>query len=354
MQGQDVETRDGDISITQVAGWLRPFSLAVQSQGLDSAQLLRRAGIDAGLMDQEGARLPASKMDQLWRLAIREGADLALGLDYARFFQPGNLYVLAFGLYASANLQQATEHLRLPLRLLTYAAIIDCHVSDGEFHVEVTPTYNNSVREKQIFFHAVLLGIWRSLAHPDLRPSRLMLREISAPHDDAVWSRIAQHFGCPVEFDAPCSRLSLPIAVAQQALHASNARLVEQGEHIIRQHLTLLDHQTVLDDIVQQVISKLSSGRCDRDTVARELGISVSTLQRRLAAENTSFKELLNKTRRDLAEHYLRATPRPIKDVAYSLGFADLSNFTRAFRGWFGMSPRQFRQQFHEQLLAPE
>lgn len=45
---------------------------------------------------------------------------------------------------------------------------------------------------------------------------------------------------------------------------------------------------------------------------------------------------------------YVQESQCPIKDIAYSVGFADLSNFTRAFRGWFGMTPRDFRQQAHK------
>ncbi|MDQ8038705.1 MAG: AraC family transcriptional regulator ligand-binding domain-containing protein [Pedobacter sp.] len=334
-----------DSEITQVAGWLRPFLQAVESQGLDSTALLRKARLNPSIMDEAGARLPSRKMDELWRLAFEQGADLTLGLDYACHFQPGNLYVLAFGLYSSLNLQQASEHLLLPLRLLTFAAIVNCYVEDGEFHVEVSPTYPSSVHEKQLFFHGVLLNIWRSLSSADLHPIRVDLHDIPEPHDDAVWARLHHFFGCPVSFNASRSRMSLPLQLAQAPLQAANAELVAQGDIIIQRYLNELDQHHALNDVVHKVISKLSSGRFDRVTVAQELGISASTLQRRLAAEGTSFSQLLNDTRRSLAERYLLESRRSIKEVAYSLGFADLSNFTRAFRGWFGQSPREFRRQ---------
>lgn len=333
---------------SQVAGWLMPLSQAMESQGLDSAALFKAAGVDPALMTQGSTRLSSRKVDELWRHAFASGADLALGLDYARFFQPGNLYVLAFGLHSSLSLQQASEHLLLPLRLLTYAAVVDCHISDGEFHVDVSPSYQHSVHEKQIFFHAVLLGIWRSLAGADLRPSRVQLHNIAEPQDPAVWARICQHFGCPVIFNAENSRISLPLLVAQAPLPAANPELVSIGDSIIQRYLHELDLQhnahNPVSNVVQQVINKLSSGRYDRGTVARELGISTSSLQRRLAAEGLSFSQLLSDTRRNLAARYLQESRRPIKDIAYSLGFADLSNFTRAFRSWFGTTPREYRR----------
>ncbi|MNE63905.1 HTH-type transcriptional regulator VirS [compost metagenome] len=78
--------------------------------------------------------------------------------------------------------------------------------------------------------------------------------------------------------------------------------------------------------------------------MAQRLGLSVRTLQRRLAEEGAAFKELLCEARRRLAERYLLEGRHSIKEVAYLLGFADLSNFARAFRGWYAMTPREFQQ----------
>ncbi len=118
--------------------------------------------------------------------------------------------------------------------------------------------------------------------------------------------------------------------------------LGERDEVILR-YVAEMSHPHVAMDVVMEMVQRLPSGHIDKETVARHMGISPSTLQRRLAAEGASFRQLLNDTRRDLAGRYLQESQRTIKEVAYSLGFADLSNFTRAFRSWFGVSPREFR-----------
>jgi len=73
------------------------------------------------------------------------------------------------------------------------------------------------------------------------------------------------------------------------------------------------------------------------------LGMSERTLQRRLAAEGTSFQRLLDDTRRELARHYLGQRNLSLADIAYLLGFTDQSSFFRAARRWFGSSPGHFR-----------
>jgi AraC-like DNA-binding protein len=149
------------------------------------------------------------------------------------------------------------------------------------------------------------------------------------------------HFSCR---DAHY-HLEKPLNIPALATVLSN--IVQDGigerDEVVRSYLADMNHDKVVLDVVLEVVQRLSSGALDKESVARQMGISSSTLQRRLAAEGASFRQLLNATRRDLAELYLREGRRPIKDVAYSLGFADLSNFTRAFRSWFGVSPREYR-----------
>jgi AraC-like DNA-binding protein len=88
----------------------------------------------------------------------------------------------------------------------------------------------------------------------------------------------------------------------------------------------------------------LPSGKTDQDRVASRLYRSTSTLQRQLSAEGTSYRDLLETTRRSLAEKYLRDGEHTQADIAYMIGFSDQSNFARAFKRWTGMSPGQFQK----------
>jgi AraC-like DNA-binding protein len=76
------------------------------------------------------------------------------------------------------------------------------------------------------------------------------------------------------------------------------------------------------------------------------MALSPRTLQRRLAIEGTSFAEVPDDTRRHIAEAYIKDRALALTDVSYLLGFSEPSAFTRAFQRWFGLAPRQFRNQF--------
>jgi AraC-like DNA-binding protein len=95
---------------------------------------------------------------------------------------------------------------------------------------------------------------------------------------------------------------------------------------------------------VRQVLCRLlPQGEPKREAVAQALLLSERTLQRRLQEEGTSYQQLLDDTRRELAEQYLAQPNLPLLEIAYLLGFADPSNFFRAFRRWFDATPGEYR-----------
>ena len=80
----------------------------------------------------------------------------------------------------------------------------------------------------------------------------------------------------------------------------------------------------------------------------RPLSRRESAFQKKLKAAGTSYQELLDSTRTELAKHYLGDTDMSVDEVAYMLGFSDCSNFTRAFKRWLSMSPREYRNSLSE------
>ncbi|CCG09353.1 AraC-like transcriptional regulator QhpR [Pararhodospirillum photometricum] len=99
-----------------------------------------------------------------------------------------------------------------------------------------------------------------------------------------------------------------------------------------------------LDRVRAEIRSRLPEGAPHVEAVAAGLGVARWTLQRRLADEGFSFSALVDQVRRDLALHYVRQPHIPFSDLAFFLGYSELSAFTRAFGRWFGVSPTRLRQ----------
>ena len=97
-------------------------------------------------------------------------------------------------------------------------------------------------------------------------------------------------------------------------------------------------------DVEDAVEPMLDRGDASIEHVARELGMSRQTLYRRLRAEGTTFEEILDAKRRQLAIRYLGLDRSSVKAAAYRLGFSDPAAFSRAFKRWTGRSPSEFRE----------
>lgn len=105
--------------------------------------------------------------------------------------------------------------------------------------------------------------------------------------------------------------------------------------------------ETELDEVVQHVLLlQLDQGEAGIDSVARRLGLTRRTLQRRLLDQGVTFEGLVQRTLCDQARALLEEAELPITDIAYQLGYSDPAHFTRAFRRWTGEAPQQWRRRF--------
>lgn len=97
--------------------------------------------------------------------------------------------------------------------------------------------------------------------------------------------------------------------------------------------------------MVDKIIERLPDGAPNQQQIASSLNVSNRTLQRKLREEGTSFIDLLQDTRLQLACKYLSSPGRSVVETAYLLGFSEPSTFSRAFKRWTGQSPAEYREQ---------
>jgi AraC-like DNA-binding protein len=187
---------------------------------------------------------------------------------------------------------------------------------------------------------STMLHVGRQLTGRHWKP-RAVRFEHRKPVAIAAQKRVFQapvHFGCArteLVFDARLLEVPLPKAdPALAALLRRNAQAL-LGPAATGKKFT---------DEVRRVLGKVSApGDLQLSVVARKLGTSARTLQRRLGEEGSAFHELVHETRSALAKKYLRKGELAICEIAYLLGFSQPSAFHRAFQRWTGMTPRSFR-----------
>jgi AraC-like DNA-binding protein len=202
-------------------------------------------------------------------------------------------------------------------------------------------------RQRIEFIFITVIGFCRWFSGRDINALAVEL-PYPAPVDLAPY-RTA--FRCPVSFDASAASLLFASADLTASLPTANPVLAELHERFAGEYLRHFDHAQTSYRAREVIVRRLPDGEPRRDQVASELCMSERTLQRRLEEEATSFLQLLDDTRRELAEQYLGRLHLSLAQAAYLLGFADQSSFFRACRRWFDLSPGEYRSQLYKGQL---
>jgi AraC-like DNA-binding protein len=132
--------------------------------------------------------------------------------------------------------------------------------------------------------------------------------------------------------------LSIRLPTANRYLFAI---LSAHGDRLLRR---LETPRSERDRVERHLLQVLHTGKASVTLVAREMGVSRQTLFRRLRAENVTFEEVLDALRHRMAVDYLRGKRTSVTETAYLLGFSEPAAFSRAFKRWTGVSPRNLRR----------
>jgi AraC-like DNA-binding protein len=170
----------------------------------------------------------------------------------------------------------------------------------------------------------------------------------SAPDEAEYRDEYARIFRAPVVFDAPFTEARFLASALSIAIPNADRQLFPLVERYAVQQMQARDEAMRFDAIVRDVreaIAKaLARDRVQIADIARALDMTVRTLQRRLSLVGVSFGQLLDQTRRELAEHYLADSTISLTEVSFLLGFSQPSSLTTACRSWHGCTPMQWRQ----------
>ena len=328
---------------TTAAVWVRGIADMLAAEGLDARGLLLAAGIDPAALDATGARLPTEKISHLWELAVERSRNPALGLAQHQIVRPAAFDVVGYTMLSCDNLRGAFE--RLVRYLLILSDALSMTVSeDGERYRIAFELFGGDrpvPRQRIEFIFNTVIGFCRWIGGRDVSPVAIALAY--PPPADLAPYRAA--FRCPVTFDAAHNAMEFATADMEVALRTSNPQLAALHERFAGEYLRHFDHAQVSYRAREIIIRRLPDGEPRRDEIASELCVSERTLQRRLEEEHTSYVQLLDDTRRELAEQYLGRLHLSLAQAAYLLGFSDQSSFFRACRRWFDLSPGQYRSQ---------
>lgn len=159
------------------------------------------------------------------------------------------------------------------------------------------------------------------------------------------WREHERAFGAPVFFSQPTNALLLRNEALATPMPGRDARLMTAMRQCLERLSERNDLRVSISDRVRVIVrARLPEGFPALEDVAAELRLPVNVIQRELNRESLSYRTLVEMTRRDLALSYVRQRQLPFSEIAFLLGYSELSAFSRAVHRWTGLSPRALRK----------
>jgi AraC-like DNA-binding protein len=320
--------------------YLQPLLETAAASGVDAGRLAQAAGVppDALHADSLAARHYIALLDAGSRLS----GDPHFGLHLGERVRPGTFSVYGLVLMACRDFGQALEQTQRYEQLAHDLGRTHLALDRDDALYGWTSHYPAASRHlvESVFAGIRVFGSW--LAGRPLGPRSLsFVHRSDAPPDEYLRVLgVAPQFGAPANvarFDA--ALLGMPVPNADPSLYP-----------VLRQHAErLLGERSaagagVPAQVRAELIRRLSQGGARLPAVAEQLGMSPRTLQRKLADAGSSFQDVLDGVRYELARDYLRQRELGLVDIAFLLGYQEQSAFTHAFREWSGLNPGAWRE----------
>jgi AraC-like DNA-binding protein len=334
-------TFDGDT----ISAMLFRFVLdAASGAGLDRGEMLAVAGVREEDLEGQDARVPRASQHRLWDEFARRTGDECVGLRLAEGARrPGAFGVLDYLVRSSSNLGEAIDQLArfLPLLFVGDSVIDDRGELEVLFGYRRGPYRFTPSRHAAECNVAAFLYVSRQLVGTDWSPIEVLF-EHGAPPDLREHRRV---FRAPLRFGAPLNGLRFERALLDRpAVRPDPGLSAVLGNLAERMLLEIAPEPPVTGQVRRFLLESYREGAAPTlEAAARALRTTPRSLQRKLAAEGGSHRDLLDQVRQALALAYLRDDGRSVTEVAELLGFSDPSTFHRAFRRWTGHAPHEFR-----------
>jgi AraC-like DNA-binding protein len=321
----------------------------VVAQGIDALPVQQALGLSLAQLADIGQRVPSSQLAQALHVASRLCGDEHAPIRIAQMIRPAHMGPLGYALISSPNISDALALFERMQRMLCNEMHSDIHLN-GDV-IEIHGHFLSPMpRDTQLwsFVASARLSFSRWVLGRPLVPLRMEL-PCPAPANPTM---LLEHLGCPVQFDVEHPRELFPLGWLDLINPNSDPALHKMMSQMT--HQVWGTNQEAPDEINtllrQQISSSLKKGLAPSlEALLPELGraglTSVRQLQRRLAEQGLSFKEMVESVRKDQVLSDLQHTDLPLSQVALRAAYAEPASFHRAVKRWTGTTPMAYRAQ---------
>ena len=327
---------------SMLATFILPIAQALRSQGVDAMALVEEVGIDPSAVINADRRVASDAVHQLLSRSVELSSDEAFGIIAAEHLQPQVLNGLGLAWLASDTVYDGLK------RTVRFSSVLSTGTEmqlseDGEFvHLLIRRSGKVATFEPAAadFGVGIIMRMCRLTMGEFIAPVKVKMQR-PKPADPA---RFESMLSSTIEFDCEETSLTFYLNDILVPLVTGDPALARVNDAQTQGYLDRITASSTSKGVIEKIVEKLPDGPPTQQQVADSLHLSNRTLQRRLKDEGTSFMDLLQDTRMDLARNYLLQPSRSIVETSYLLGFSEPSTFSRAFKRWTGQAPTEFRE----------
>lgn len=314
-----------------------------QQHGGDVDAIFGRAGLRISDINDPINELNLTQYCALFEEAARQTGHDNIGLEFGKKFQPRQLGAIGYAAISSPTLSAALRNMEAYFpahqNQTSFSLIQDSGVLWLSYRI-LDPRIENRRQDAELSL-GMFCNIFRAALGPDWVPLEVRF-EHEKPDGDSDHSR---YFGAPVRFGRRTNAFAFHRRDLDARMPDADPYLFSVIRPFLESRCKMLDSPEDFATVVRnQIKLHLGNREPSLSEIARILGLSDNDFRKQLRAHGMTFNDLLKAARQELALHYLNDPDMPLTDIAYSLGYSELSAFSRAFRNWAGMSPQRYRR----------
>ena len=303
--------------------------------------LLEGSGVSPAVFDEADSTISYAQYGVMILNALRLFPDVSLGLAFGRYLHITQHGMLGVAVMTAADLQQSIRIMETYYRLLSPIVTIKSAVLGDECIVKAEESWNMGplqVLAMETFFSGLYQNCEFILG--ERPPARFYFRH-SAP---AYKEQYREVFGDQCHFDCAADQIVLAKHWLDKPLRWRNPVTCEQALGFCDQQLErITGHESLL--IKLKNLPVVTEGKTlPLDEAAEALHMSGRSLRRHLSDLNTSYQQVTDRLKAEMAEQLLRDHSRSVAEIARHLGFGDVANFRKAFKRWLGKTPSEYRK----------
>ncbi len=317
-----------------------PAIARARKLGLPLDEILATFGLALADLEQPDFRLAFDTASKLWDEIARRSGSASFGLEAGLDLPVGHFDLHEYLVRCSPTLGAGLRRAFQFVALASTRGHLEVEAIGDELRIVNRPPAITSRHSHDCILYTIVTIVRRAAG----RQIPLVRLELMAS-EPATTTLLRATFACPIVFAQPANVIVFARKYEDLELPARDARLAALIERHARAMVEALgdDRASTSDRVRRSLFQYLQTEHMTLERVARTIGVSARTLQRELRDEGTSFRDLVDEVRRDIAISHMANSDLPITSIAMLLDFSDVSAFHRSFRRWTGQAPAAYR-----------